>query len=195
MKNFAEYYKDLLEWEGVGFQELITTWKFDLIKQIINDFEQAVRNSVIKTLLCPIRKDSTNQSIGNQVEVYAIEKLNEKLHGFIIENCSGAGYPDRILAKGDFKQIALEMKATSDWNPNDSNRRVLTSSSKKLRDKFTSPIYHLLCTIIYQIEGKSARIEAVRLDFIEPNTQVSVRLEASVNHKILTNGTHQSIVF
>ncbi|CAN5115637.1 hypothetical protein BH20ACI1_BH20ACI1_09440 [soil metagenome] len=195
MKNFAEYYKDLLEWENVEFQELIATWQVDLIEQIKNDFEQAVENSALKISLCLIREKSTNQSIGNQVEVYAIEKLNEKLQVFIIENCSGAGYPDRILAKNDFRQLALEIKATSAWNPNDSNRRVLTSSSKKLREKFTSPIYHLLCTIIYQIEDKSTRIEAVRLDFIEPNTQVSVRLEASVNHKILTNGTHQSIVF
>lgn len=195
MKTFAEYYKDLLEWEGVDFQELIAKWEVALILEIQNDFEQAVRNSTLKTLPCPIRENSTNQSIGNQVEIFAIEQLNEKLKTFIIENCSGAGYPDRILAKGNFRQIALEMKATSDWNPNDSNRRVLTSSSKKLRDKFTSPIYHLLCTIIYQIEEKSAEIIAVRLDFIEPNTQVSVRLEASVNHKILANGTHQSIIF
>jgi len=195
MKNFAEYYKDLLEWESLEFQELISNWKSDLINQIKDDFEQAVRNSALKNSLCSIREKSTNQSIGNQVEVYAIEKLNEKLQVFTIENCSGAGYPDRTLAKGDFKQIALEMKATSDWNSNDSNRRVLTSSSKKLREKFISPIYHLLCTVIYQIEDISAKVEAVRLDFIEPDTQVSVRLEASVNHKALTNGTHQSIVF
>lgn len=195
MKNFAEYYKDLLEWESVDFLELIATWEIDLIEQVKNDFQQAVINSVLKTLPCPIKENSTNQSIGNQVEVFAIEKLNETLQIFIIENCSGAGYPDRILVKGAFKQIALEMKATSDWNPNDSNRRVLTSSSKKLREQFVSPIYHLLCTIIYKIENKLVKIDSVRLDFIEPSTQVSVRLEASVNHKLLSNSTHQSIVF
>lgn len=64
-----------------------------------------------------------------------------------------------------------------------------------MRDKFVLPIYHLLCTVIYQIEGESARVIAVRLDFLEPNTQVSVRLEASVNHKTLTGAEHQSIVF
>lgn len=195
MKTFAEYYEDLLEWEDVEFQELISKWESDLIAEICSDFKQAVRNAELKGSLCSIREKSSNQSIGNQVEVYAIEKLNEKLQVFIIENCSGSGYPDRFLAKGDFRQIALEMKATSDWNPNDSNRRVLTSSSKKLRGKFTSPIYHLLCTVIYQIEDESAKTEAVRLDFIEPNSAVNVRLEASVNHKLLTKGTHQSIVF
>ena len=99
------------------------------------------------------------------------------------------------MARGDFRQIALEMKATSNWNPNDTNRRVLTSSSNKLRERFVPPVYHLLCTVIYQIEDEFARIEDVRLDFIEPNTQVSVRLEASVSHRILTNGTHQNIIF
>ena len=118
MKNFTEYYKDLLEWENIDFQELISPWEIDLIKQIKDDFEKAVNTSTLKTSLCSIKEKSTNQSIGNQVEVSAIEKLNEKLSVFVIENCSGAGYPDRILAKDNFKQIALEMKATSDWNPN-----------------------------------------------------------------------------
>ena len=133
MKKFAEYYKDLLEWEGVAFQELISDWREDLVAEIQNDFQQAINNSDLKGLTFAPNK--TNQSVGNQVEIVALEKLNGNLKMFKIENCSGAGYPDRLLAKGDFKQIALEMKATSNWNPKDSNRRVLTSSSKKLREK------------------------------------------------------------
>lgn len=193
MKNFAEYYKDLLEWEGVEFKELISDWREDLIEEIKNDFQTAVTNSNLKGLAFVPNK--TNQSVGNQVEIVALEKLNEHLKIFQIDNCSGAGYPDRVLTKGDFKQVALEMKATGDWNPNDSNRRVLTSSSKKLREKFISPVYHLLCTVVYKGEFESAKIESIRLDFIEPETQVSVRLEASVSHKMLTNATHESIVF
>lgn len=193
MSNFAEYYKDLLEWEGVEFQELISEWQDELITEIQNDFQSAVSSSGLKSLAFVPNK--SNQSVGNQVEVVALEKLNEYLKTFQIENCSGAGYPDRVLAKGDFKQIALEMKATGDWNPKDSNRRVLTSSSKKLRVKFTSPVYHLLCTVVYKSELGAAKIETLRLDFIEPVTQVSVRLEASVSHKMLTSATHKSIVF
>ncbi len=193
MKNFAEYYKDLLEWEGVEFQELMSEWKDDLIGEIESDFQSAVSDSGLKGLAFIPNK--SNQSVGNQVEVVALERLNERLKSFQIENCSGAGYPDRVLAKGDFRQIALEMKATGDWNPKDSNRRVLTSSSKKLRLKFTLPIYHLLCTVVYKTELEAAEIESVRLDFIEPSTQVSVRLEASVSHKMLTSATHKSIVF
>lgn len=193
MKTFAEYYEDLLDWEGVKQRELITVWRENLITEIVQDFEQAVTNSKLKGSLCPIRENSTNQSVGNQVESYAIEELNKFLKVFAVENCSGAGYPDKILAKDDFKQIALEMKATSNWNPSDSNRRVLTSSSKKIREIFIAPIYHLICTIIYQ--NRIYTIEAVRLDFIEPHTPVSVRLEASVNHKLLASGNHKSIVF
>jgi hypothetical protein len=136
MKNFAEYYKNLLEWEGVEFRKLISTWEEDLIQEVQDDFQLAIDSSGLKGL--EFTPNLTNQSVGNQVENITIEELNQHLEIFQIENCSGAGYPDRFLAKGDFKHIALEMKATGDWNPKDSNRRVLTSSSKKLRNQFIS---------------------------------------------------------
>jgi hypothetical protein len=117
------------------------------------------------------------------------------MRAFTIGACSGAGYPDRILIQRDTRlRMPLEVKATSDWNPSDSNRRVLTSSSEKLRRQFTSPIHHLLMTLLYTIEGQGARVDAVRLDFLEPDTTVNVRLEASVNHKILAAGPHRSKV-
>ncbi len=37
-------------------------------------------------------------------------------------------------------------------------------------------------------------MDAIRLDFLEPDTAVNVRLEASVNHKILAAGPHRSKV-
>lgn len=134
MKNFAEYYKDLLEWEEIEFQELISDWQEELITEVQNDFQSAINGAGLKELAFVPKL--TNQSVGNQVEIVAIEELNQHLKIFKIENCSGAGYPDRVLTKGDFKQIALEMKATGDWNPNDTNRRVITSSSTKLRANF-----------------------------------------------------------
>ena len=102
-------------------------------------------------------------------------------------------YPDKTLVqRAPAIRMPLELKATSDWNPRDSNRRVLTSSSEKLRLQFCAPIYHLLLTVLYSLSGTSATIHTIRLDFLEPTTQVNVRLEASVNHKILANGPHQS---
>lgn len=94
MKDFAQYYKDLLEWEGVEFRELISDWREDLIAEIQDDFKTAASASGLKGLSFVPNK--SNQSVGNQVEVVALEKLNEYLKTFQIENCSGAGYPDRV---------------------------------------------------------------------------------------------------
>jgi len=88
--------------------------------------------------------------------------------------------------------IPLEVKATSNWNERDANRRVLTSSSKKLRAQFSDPIHHLLLTVLYSQNQSWVKIDTIRLDFLEPTTTVNVRLEASVNHKILANGPHYS---
>lgn len=195
MPNFEEYYKELLEREGFQQRELISIWDKKLISEISQDFEQAVASPKFIDSLCAIRENSSNQSVGNQIEVYAIDEINEHLKLYKIEKCAGSGYPDRILAKDDFRHIALEMKATSGWNPNDSNRRVLTSSSKKIRDKFIAPIYHLICTIIYQNSNQQYQIKTVRLDFIEPHTSVSIRLEAAVSHKLLENKDHESKCF
>jgi len=188
-------HNELLKREGSEQCAMISVWNKNLIKEISQDFEQSVANSKIVDSFCKIRPNSSNQSVGNQMEVYAIEQLNEHLKIYQIEKCSGAGYPDRILAKEGFRHIALEMKATSEWDSNNSNRCVLTSSSKKLQAKFTAPIYHLICTTIYQRIDQQYQIKTVRLDFIEPQTSVSIRLEASVSHKLLENKDHESKCF
>lgn len=195
MSSLADYYKDLLNWEGVPFQALVEAWPPALIDEIKTDFAAAVDASNIKHTPCPIRDRSSNQSIGNQVEEFTIGRLDSHTSAFAIAPCSGAGYPDRILLRRACRtKIVLEFKATSDWNPADSNRRVLTSSSDKIRRCFVPPIHHLLCTVLYRIAPTSAEIHAIRLDFLEPHTPVNVRLEASVNHRILATGSHSSIV-
>jgi hypothetical protein len=55
MKSFSAYYKDLLEWEGVDAQELITNWNLNLIAEVIADFEQSITGSSLKGSLCRIR--------------------------------------------------------------------------------------------------------------------------------------------
>lgn len=194
MSNLSDYYRDLLNWEGQEYQQLVYKWPADLREEIVYSFVNAVSDSLVKGAICPIKPNSSNQSIGNQVEKFAIEKLSYDINEFSIEHCSGSGYPDKVLIKNVSEtRIPLEVKATSDWNDRDSNRRVLTSSSKKLRRQFTEPIYHLLLTVLYQIdEVNSVIIDSIRLDFLEPTTTVNVRLEASVNHKILANGPHHS---
>jgi hypothetical protein len=198
MPTFAEYYQDLLESEDLQEQELISVWLPDLITEVTNEIGQAVENSNLINSLCQIEPNSSNQSIGNQIATHLSNRLNEQMQNFNLLRCIGReGYPDRILVRvaDDSRHISFEIKSTSNWNPNDTNRRVLSSSSSKLRQNFNVPIHHLICTVIYQMENNFARIRAVRLDFIEPDTDVKVRLEASVSHRILSNGEHQTVVF
>jgi hypothetical protein len=193
MPTFKDYYKDLLIWENVVHTELVEEWPAALVAAVHADIQQSVSSGSIIGLRCPIREESTNQSIGNQVEVFVLPKLAAGLKSFKLAKCSGAGYPDEFLKENNTNlKMPLEVKATSDWNPKDSNRRVLTSTSEKIRKEFRYPIYHLLLTILYRINTDSAVVENIRLDYLEPSTQVSVRLEASVNHKILSNGKHKS---
>jgi len=196
MPNLLDYYyNDLLNWEGEAPRVLVAQWPQPLPNLIETAFVAAATSSAIKGSFCPIRSGSTNQSIGNQVEEHAIARLTPAIESFAIQSCSGAGYPDKKLIEIATRlNMPLEVKATSDWNPSDSNRRVLTSSSQKLSQQFSDPIYHLLMTLLYTINAGSARIDAIRLDFLEPSTSVNVRLEASVNHKIFATGPHYSKV-
>lgn len=195
MSTLKDYYKDLLIWEDVPHTQLVDVWPDALISEIETSIRTSVRDDAIIGLACPIKPESTNQSIGNQVEGFVLPRLAQNLSLFRLDKCPGSGYPDQLLIQiATQLKIPLEVKATSDWNPNDSNRRVLTSSSKKLRKQFVVPIYHVLFTILYKINNLFAIVEHVRLDFLEPTTTVSVRLEASVNHKILSHATHTSFI-
>ena len=191
MSSFERYYQDLLEWEGVQSIPLIAAWNEIDVQSIGNDFSNAILASNIYNLAVPVRGGSTNQSIGNQIEEFLVSSITRHLERFEIRSCSGHGYPDRELReKATRRRFPLEFKATSRWNPSDTNRCVLTSSSTKLRENFAAPINHLLVTVCYDASAALHRIFRVRLDFIQPGTEVNVRLEASVNHKILNLGAH-----
>lgn len=195
MPNLEDYYRDLLTWENVPHRRLVDAWPSSLWTAVENAVANAATAAGLRGAFCPIAAGSSNQSIGNQVEAFTIAALAPHLVGFALGACDGNGYPDKLLTQtGTGLRIPLEMKATSQWNPRDSNRRVLTSSSAKLRAEFTSPIHHLLVTVIYSVVQGGVRIDRLRLDFLEPTTEVSVRLEASVNHKILATGHHHSRV-
>ncbi len=190
--TFSEFYLELQKRECHEPRLLVDAWPAALSDEIATDFTHAASLQALKGSVCPIRAGSSNQSIGNQVEAFVVPKLVAGLRKYHLEKCRGAGYPDQQLRSNDLL-IPLELKATSDWNPSDSNRRVLTSSSEKLRKYFQSPIYHLLCTVLYTDVAGGTRIDALRLDFLEPDSPVSVRLEVSVNHKLLATGKHKSV--
>jgi hypothetical protein len=193
MCTLDEFYRELQEREGLKHLRLVSAWAKNDTAKISKKTKHAFKAATLKNAVVRIKRGSTNQSIGNQIAKFVVNKLNSGLHKFLIEDCSGAGYPDKILKNVSTGRIfPFEVKATSQWNPSDSNRRVLTSSSNKLREKFRAPINHLLITILYEKSSGRYRVEGIRLDFLEPTTRVSVRLEASVNHRILTAGTHHS---
>ncbi|MDF1659768.1 MAG: hypothetical protein P1U58_19300, partial [Verrucomicrobiales bacterium] len=165
MPNLLDYYNDLLSWEGEPPQILVDAWPQPLRTAIENNLVQAVAVAGLIGSICPIQPGSKNQSIGNQVEAFTVSALAPHLSNVQLMPCSGSGYPDKMLIeRGTGLAIPLEMKATSDWNPRDSNRRVLTSSSKKLRAQFRSPRLHLLATVIYSPVANGVRIDHLRLD-------------------------------
>jgi hypothetical protein len=194
MSRLDDYYKLLLRWEGHEETELVSAWDPAEVEAIETAFVEAAQKSRIKDLPIPIVPGSENQSIGNQVADFFAQAINHCLQTHQIGPCSGAGYPDRVLAdKVSGRHFPFELKATSSWNSTDSNRRVLTSSSKKLRANFSPPICHLLATCCYSESDSAYRLTAVRLDFIEPTTEVNIRLEASVSHRILANSRHKKL--
>jgi len=50
----------------------------------------------------------------------------------------------------------------------------------------------LICTVLYREENSS--VQGVRLDFLEPDSEVSIRLEASTSQRLLTQGGHQKFM-
>ncbi len=195
MKTLADYYRQLQEWEGVSPICLISTWPEEFALSVQEDFRSVINGVGLVGMKCPVRSGSTNQSLGNQIQDFVVPLLATELALFTLQRSPGAGYPDcELIHLASGQLVSAEVKATSDWNPNDSSRRVLTSSSEKLRKRFSEPILHLLISIVYS-PADGAQIQSLRLDFLEPITPVGVRLEASVSHKILCEGTHRSIVF
>ena len=181
-----------------GHSPLIAKWKDSDAKKI-----SSLIRSNIKTLKGTSPKGfknaKSNQAIGNLMHKHFVKEFNNNAPTNIqIIRCSGAGYPDNFLSiiKGNrTTNYCLEFKATSDWNPKDSNRRVLMSSTKKIRDKIAQKFIpanplHILVTIQY-VKG-SGKIKGFRFDFLDPTTPVNTRLEASTTHKLLHSSKHKS---
>ncbi|MFG6082846.1 hypothetical protein ACEUZ9_004078 [Paracoccus litorisediminis] len=197
--HFCRYLEMLQASEGSHPRPLIRGWSPDEIRLVRHLLRRAYRSSGLHGV--PIREYGailTNQAVGNHAATHIREALASSLPRRV-KFCAapGSGYPDNLLhiprRDGDLT-IALEVKATSHWDAKDSNRRVLTSSSRKLRQLFELPVPHLICTVIYH--RGSGCIEDIRLDFIAPESEVSVRFEASTSHRLLDTGQHQrSLLF
>ena len=112
MSTLRKYYQDLLSWEqlyrepveqqpdrlressrGQQHRELVAQWPQTLRESIESAFVNAVSNSALKGSVCSLNPGSSNQSIGNQVEDYTIQRLNARISEFSISRCSGPRLP------------------------------------------------------------------------------------------------------
>ena len=182
--RIAEYYEELQRREGLEPVQLVAEWAQGDVDAISAAFRNAFAASRITERAIPIRVGRTNQSIGNQVADFFVSVMNQHLQQFRIDACPGGGYPDKILVEiASGRTFPFELKATSTWDAADSNRRVLTSSSRKLRQRFPGAVNHVLATMLYATGAGVSRVQSLRLDYIEPDTLVNIRLEASVSHR------------
>lgn len=192
--RIADYYLELQRREGLEPIELVAPWEEITSDAISEAFRAAMTAAAVTQCDIPLRPGSTNQSIGNQVADYFVPEINRHLQGFYIDACVGGGYPDKILREiATGRTFPFELKATSTWDVADSNRRVLTSSSRKLRQRFRGAANHILATLHYVTAAGRSRVRSLRLDYIDPDTLVNIRLEASVSHRSLGAATHRTV--
>lgn len=177
---------------------LIAKWKNSESKMITVLVSSNI-NKLKGTAPKGFKSAKSNQAVGNLMQKHFVDEFNKSASAKVqITSCRGAGYPDNFLSITKNRvttNYCLEFKATSDWNPKDSNRRVLMSSTTKLRKKIAEKVIpadplHILITIMY--EKGSGKIEGVRLDFLDPATKVNTRLEASTTHKLMHGASHKS---
>ena len=194
MAALREYFIELQKREGLEPVELIAGWLPEQIERSLVLIKNATRESEIIGSVIPSFA-GTNQSKGNKAAEHFFDLVSSRI---LLPNqmspAKGSGYPDKLLTVED-DTYCLELKATSKWMSGDSNRRVLTSSSSKLRSltlNGTIPAkpHHLLCTVLYDDEAET--VTGIRLDFLEPDTEVNIRLEASTSQKLLSNGTQRT---
>lgn len=196
MTTFAEYFTEALEREGVDTMELIRPWTREERDQVANKIRNAIELSDVIGRRIPDFR-GTNQSKGNQAANFLFRSIAEHMgNSGRIAVAPGNGYPDMIFSLGDVS-FCMEFKATSEWRNEDSNRRVLTSSTSKLRSLIRNshignPPAHFICTVLYS--NNEAVVSGVRLDFLEPDTPVNIRLEASTSQKLLSEGVHGTVI-
>lgn len=180
------YFTQLSAWEGKPAAVLVAPWKPSVHDDITADLRHAFSSSEVMASPLPVSVGHTNQRVGNRVASAVAKQIGPKLRKFRLETCKGQGYPDMRLSRRRTRcDIALEVKATRRFDPRSNSRIVLTSASRKLRREFRCPANHLILTVCYGRTAGRFWIRGARLDFLEPSTEVHIRLEASVSRRLL----------
>lgn len=193
---FHDYLTEVQQRMGVNpVMTLIRAWT----PQEITAVETAIRSAVAASGIIGVQIPNftgTNQAKGNKAANHFLNIVPPRLTApNSIVPATGSGYPDRIFRLGGIS-FCMEMKATSNWQNADGNRRVLTSSPTKMRNLITSgllaaPPAHLICTVLYN-EANST-VNGIRLDFLEPNSEIKIRLEASTSQQLLHNSPETTV--
>lgn len=198
MPRFDDYLMEVQQRNGLNPIPLIRAWTQPEIGAVESALRTAVAASNFVNSTIPNVAGISNQAKGNRAADYFVATVPQHLPApNRIAAARGAGYPDRIFAVGPLG-YCMEIKATANWKDGDGNRRVLTSSPDKMRKLINSgqignPPAHLVCTVLY---GKSnGLVTGLRLDFLEPDSIVNIRLEASTSQKLLTQGQQHKVTF
>lgn len=191
MPRFDDYLAEVQQRNGFNPAiALIRAWTPQEITQV----ENALRTAVIASGIigAPIPNfDGTNQAKGNKAANHFLALVPPCLAApNRIIPARGSGYPDRIIVLGG-NGHCMEMKATSNWRDTDGNRRVLTSSPAKMRNliqagDLSAPPAHMICTVLYH--ETNSTVDGVRLDFLDPASEIKIRLEASTSQRLLHQG-------
>lgn len=194
MARFDEYLREVQRREGLQPRELIRPWTLVEIERVDGHVRRAVGASGIVGQQVPGLAGLTNQARGNQVANHFRDRVQPHLEqGAQIISAPGLGYPD-LLMRIEAEAYLMEAKATSGWNDADANRRVLTSSPHKMlnllaRGHVAATPAHLIVSVHY--DRDTSVLNSVRLDFIDPDTTVNIRLEASTSQRLLAEGAQQ----
>lgn len=199
LPRFNDYLWEVQQRNGLNPIPLIRAWTNQEIATIEGAFRAAVAASGIVGSLVQ-NFTGTNQSKGNQVANHFIAVLPGHLAApNQITPARGSGYPDRLFSTANMG-YCMELKATANWNNHNSQRRVLTSSPRKMLSLLNSgaignPPAHLICTLLYsEPNPNQGRVDGVRLDFLEPTSTVDVVLEASTSQSHLHLGAHHKLI-
>jgi hypothetical protein len=185
MKTLKQYFRELLIREGKPAVNLVAEWKPAEIAAIRWRLKAACSRCALGQLL-NVEDELTSPALGNMLARLLAPKLDGGLEDLTIQRCAGQGYPDRRLVWAERnKAFALELKATTRFEPKDNNRVILTSSPEKLLKWFAPPVHHLMATFLYSRKGGRVKVRTLRLAFLQPWTKVYVRLEASVTQRLL----------
>jgi hypothetical protein len=196
MARFDEYLLEVQQRMGLQPIALIRPWTNAEITSVEGAITTAVNASGIVGTVIP-NFTGTNQSKGNKAAKHLVSIVAPHLPApHHITNARGGGYPDRIFNIGNLG-FCMELKATSNWNDTDANRRVLTSTPVKMRglvnaQTIGAPPAHLVCTVFYS--ELHSTVTGLRIDFLDPSSEINIRLEASTSQRLLTQSTHAKVI-